>query len=249
MDSQQQMLSEIYDTLLSMAESGYRDFSAKLLPQEEGARLLGVRIPGLRRYAKQIGRQYGKAYLDAALARQDETMEEIFLQGMVIGGLKAKDEGTFAEILHYIRLYVPKIANWSTCDVFCAGLKITRQYPAQMWDFLQEYPASQQEFAVRFGVVMLLDYYIADEYIDRLFPIFNAVGARRHEYYVQMALAWAIAECYVKQREKTEPYLRDMRKEKEILDDFTYNKALQKIVESRCVSAEEKEMIRGLKRR
>ena len=249
MNPQNEMLSEIREDLFSMAEPQYREFSAKLLP--EGENLLGVRLPKLRKMAKQIWKSYGRMYLDTALASDpdEEYMEEIFLQGMVIGNLKVENDIQRAEILGYIERYVPKIKNWSTCDSFCAGLKITKQYPAQMWDFLQEYLTAEQEFAIRFGIVMIINYYINEEYFDFLFPIFNAIGERNHTYYVEMGLAWAISACYVKNPTETERYLHDMRGEPEVLDDFTYHKALQKIVESHCVSAEEKAMIRGMRRK
>lgn len=253
---QEEMLSEIRKDLLSMAESEYRDFFAKLLP--EGENLLGVRLPKLRKYAKQIGKCYGTAYLDVTLpsgdeighgsAAEKEVMEEILLQGMVIGNLKAENNAELTKIFEYIRRYVPKIANWSTCDSFCAGLKITKSYPAQMWEFIQEYLTADQEYAIRFGIVMIINYYIHEEYFNRLFLIFNTIGERHHEYYVEMALAWAISICYVHMPEATEQYLNDIRLKPEILDDFTYHKALQKIAESHCVSAEQKTIIRGMKR-
>lgn len=264
MNPQEEMLSKIREALFSMAEPQYREFSAKLLP--EGENLLGVRLPKLRKMAKQIWKMYGRVYLDTALKSdsveervestlsdkefaQEEYMEEILLQGMVIGNLKTENDIQLAEILDYIERYVPKIQNWSTCDSFCAGLKITKQYPAQMWDFLQEYLTAGQEFAIRFGIVMIINYYINEEYFDFLFPIFNAIGERNHTYYVEMGLAWAISICYVKNPTETERYLQEMRGEPEVLDDFTYHKALQKIVESHCVSAEEKAMIRGMRRK
>lgn len=262
MTPKDEMLSTIRADLLSMAEPKYRDFSAKLLP--EGENLLGIRLPKLRKYAKQIGKQYGSMYLNAVLAsvpreeklekkiitnsHRDEFMEEILLQGMVIGNLKAESDAQLAEIFDYIRRYVSKITNWSTCDSFCAGLKVTKQYPEQMWGFLQEYLTAEQEFAIRFGIVMIINYYINEEYFDRLFPIFNEIGARYHAYYVEMALAWAISICYVHMPKKTERYLKDMRSKPEVLNDFTYRMTLQKIVESHCVSSEEKAMIRGIKR-
>lgn len=249
MNPQDEMMSKIREDLLSMAEPQYREFSAKLLP--EGENLLGVRLPKLRKMAKQIWKSYGRIYLDTVLASvpDEECMEEILLQGMVIGNLKTENDIQLAEILDYIERYVPKIQNWSTCDSFCAGLKITKQYPAQMWDFLQEYLTAEQEFAIRFGIVMIINYYINEEYFDCLFPIFNAIGERNHTYYVQMGLAWAISICYVKNPMETERYLQDMRGKPEVLDAFTYHKTLQKIVESHSVSVEVKSMIRGMRRK
>lgn len=266
MNPKDEMLSEIRENLLSLAEPEYRNFSAKLLP--EGENLLGVRLPKLRKYAKQIGKKYKTAYLEAVLpstkgnkqgdAIEDEKtlavscdgefMEEILLQGMVIGNLKAENDEQLAEIFDYIRRYVPKIANWSTCDSFCAGLKIAKDHPAQMWEFLQEYLGDEKEYAIRFGIVMIINYYINEEYFDRLFPIFNEIGSRQQAYYVKMALAWAISICYVHMPGETESYLKDMRLKPEILDDFTYHTALRKIVASHCVLPEQKDVIREMKR-
>ena len=248
MNPQEEMSSKIRKDLLSMAEPQYREFSAKLLP--EGENLLGVRLPKLRKMAKQIWKRYGCMYLDTALASNpaEEYMEEILLQGMVIGNLKAGNNTELEQIFDYIRRYVPEITNWSTCDSFCAGLKITKQYPTQMWNFLQEYLTAEHEFAIRFGIVMIINYYINEEYFNRLFPIFNAIGERHHAYYVEMGLAWAISICYVHMPEETVQYLKDMRSKPEVLNDFTYHKSLQKIVESHCVSTEQKAVIRGMKR-
>ena len=108
-------------------------------------------------------------------------------------------------ILEQIAAFLPKINNWSVCDSFCITLKAAGENPAEFWDFLQPCILSGEEFTVRFAIVMLLDYYITPEYIDRLFPIFDGIS---HEgYYVKMAVAWAVSMCYVKFPDKTESYL------------------------------------------
>ena len=159
------------------------------------------------------------------------------LQGFIIGYAKAP----LPDILEQIAAFLPKINNWSVCDSFCITLKAAGENPAEFWDFLQPCILSGEEFTVRFAIVMLLDYYITPEYIDRLFPIFDGIS---HEgYYVKMAVAWAVSMCYVKFPEKTESYLGRCR-----LDDFTYNKSLQKITESLSVDKETKKRIRAMKR-
>ena len=89
---------------------------------------------------------------------------------------------------------------------------------------------------------MLLFHFIDSEHIHAILRALAAVSS--HAYYVQMAVAWAVAECYVKQPQATLPYL-----ERYALDDFTHNKAIQKITESRRVSAEDKAMLRAMKRK
>lgn len=110
-----------------------------------------------------------------------------------------------------------------------------------MWEFLQPYFSSEKEYEIRFGVVMLLVYFMKEEYLDKIFAILDEI---RHDgYYVKMAVAWEVSMCYVNFPEKTLAYLKENR-----LDDFTYNKSLQKIVESLKVSKEEKSFIKSLKR-
>lgn len=261
MNTKSQMRKEIRDTLISMSEPEYQKFTAGLLPGVDN--LLGVRVPKLRKYARQVRKAYGLDYLEETLSRTDmdnddiEYMEEIFIQGMVIGSLKVKEDISLIRIQDYIEKYIPKINNWSTCDVFCAGLKITKEYPAEMWDFLKPYLISDSAYDVRFGIVMIINYYIQNEYIDELYNIFNEIGkswnnkpqSEQGVYYVKMALAWAVSICYVEYPEKTFGYLEEMKDKGFILDDFTYNKSLQKIVESRCVSAEVKERIKAMKRK
>lgn len=257
----EEMLTTIQNTLLEMAEPDYQSFSSKLLPGVDN--ILGVRLPKLRKYAKVVWKKYGLAYLEETLnIEKQESMEEILLQGMIIGNLrdkiKEKQGITLEQIQQYIRNYVPKINNWSTCDSFCAGLKIAKEYPVQMWYFLQEYLISCRDYDIRFGIVMIINYYIQDEYLERLFPIFNKIGKtyktasdkdESDSYYVEMALAWAISICYVYYPERTMEYLKQMQTENTILNDFVYNKALQKITESHCVSPEAKAVIKQMKRR
>ena len=112
-----------------------------------------------------------------------------------------------------------------------------------MWIFIKKYLKSNKEFELRFALVVLLDYYITDEYIDRVLQILNTI--KNNKYYVKMALAWAIQVCFVKQEEKTMQFLKNNNN----LDDFTFNKALQKIIESYRVDEKTKEIMKKMKRK
>lgn len=218
--------------LEELAEENYRRFSAKLLPGIPN--ILGVRLPTLRKIAKQIAQENGLAYFQTA---STESFEETMLQGMVIGYLKCSMEERFIQIARF----VPKIDNWSVCDSFCAGLKYTKNEPQKMWDFLQPYFRSSAPYDIRFAVVMLIFYYINEEYLDEIFQRLDQI---RHEnYYVKMAVAWALSICYIRFPKPTLDYLNRSR-----TDDFTYNKALQKITESLKVLPNEKAYIKSLKR-
>ena len=110
------------------------------------------------------------------------------------------------------------------------------------YQYLCKYLSSDREYEIRFAVVSFLDYFVNERYIDYLFEHFSAL--RNEAYYVKMAVAWAVSVFYVKFPEKTESFLKE-----ETLDVFTHNKALQKIRESYRVTRQDKERLKGLKRK
>lgn len=225
--------NSIRETLEGMAEPTYQQFSAALLPNVDN--LLGVRLPLLRKLAQKIAKEDWRSYLKSAEACY---FEETMLQGMVLGYAKADAE----ELLFYVGDFVPRIDNWSVCDSFCSGLKFTKNHKELVWNFLQPYLVSTKEYEIRFGVVMLLSFFIEEEYID---PVLLRLNALQHEgYYAKMAVAWALSLCYVNFPETTWGYLQSSQ-----LDTFTYNKALQKITESYRVDAESKIKIRSMRRK
>lgn len=226
------MHRNIREQLLESAEEDYQKFSSALLPNIDN--ILGVRLPKLRKIAKQIAKGSWREYMNNA---DSEYFEEVMLQGMVIGYIKADTE----EILHYAADFIPKINNWSVCDSFCIGLKFTRDSMDGVWNFIQPYLSSREEYEVRFAIVMLLDFYVEEEYIDRVLKLLD--GVKHPGYYAKMAAAWAVSICYAKFPKITMQYLKN-----NTLDDFTYNKALQKIIESFQVDKESKAIIRSMKR-
>ena len=243
----------IQERLYELADEEYRAFSQKLTPGKTN--ILGVRLPVLRKLAGEIAKEDWRAYLKEAMedsiepqateqgneaeaSKEETSMEEVLLQGMVIGKCKADIE----EILYLTAAFIPKIDCWPVCDSFCTSLKITNNHRERVWEFLQPYLRSDKEYEIRFGVVMLLNYYVLPEYAPSAFAHFDRIV---HEgYYVKMAVAWAISIYFIKLPELALSYLRDNQ-----LDDFTYNKALQKITESYRVEQDTKEMIRGMKRK
>ena len=227
------MNEKIREELLKLSEEKYREFSSRLIPGVDN--ILGVRLLYLRKIAKSIAKKDWREYLKSA---NNTYFEDVMLQGMVIGYVK---DSNIEEILVYIKNFIPKINNWSVCDSFCSGLKITNKNKEIVWEFLKKYLSSEKEYEVRFAVVMLLNYYIDEEYIRKVLKELDKVN---HDgYYVKMAVAWAVSMCYVKFEDITLEYLNNNN-----LDDFTYNKSLQKICESLKVDNERKALIKSMKR-
>ncbi len=225
---------EIKKKLNELADKKYQDFHTSLCPGTEN--IIGVRVPILRNYAKELFKE--KDWKQTIKEIDNEYYEEIMLQGMLIGQAKTEDINI---VLKYIEEYVPKIDNWAICDVFCAGLKITKKYKKEMWDFIQKYLKSDKEFEIRFAVVMILDYYIEETYLQEDFKIFENI--KNKNYYVKMAVAWAISICLIKFYNETVKYMETSK-----LDSWTYNKAIQKAIESYRISDENKKVLREMKK-
>lgn len=223
-------MQEIREWLLSEAEKDYKAFSASLIPNCDN--LLGIRLPKLRTKAKEIARGDWQTFLQKSDCLY---MEELLLQGMVIGLLKLPIE----EHLDLVRNYVPKITNWSLCDSFCCSLKFAAKHKIEVWKFLKPYLASKDEFELRFGVVMLLDYYVTDEWINDVLEVLFSLNS--DDYYAQMGIAWAISVCMVKFFDKTYEKIKVCS-----LYPVIFKKSIQKSCESFRLTTEQKNMLRNL---
>ena len=230
------MEKDIRNELISLSEENYKKFLEKLIPNCYN--ILGVRMPKIKNLAKEILKEENCIY-EKYLYSDSIYFEETMLKGAIIGELKLELD----IVIKYIEKFIPQITNWSLCDSFCSGLKIINKYEnkEKMWNFLQKYWKSNDVYSIRFAVVMLLNYYLEEKYLNQIFEIFDYI--KNQDYYVKMAVAWNISICFVKFPDITIKYLENNK-----LDDETYNKALQKIRESNRVDKEVKEKIKNMKR-
>ena len=227
------MENKIRQDLFGMQDLKYKEFHGGLCPGMDN--IIGVRIPKLREYAKELYKSNNLKDIKI----EDKYYEELVIQGMLIG-FQTKEP--IEKVIKQVEKFVPKINSWAVCDTFCAGLKVTKKYQPEMFEVIKQYLKSKQEYELRFAIVMLLDYYINDQYIDQILQILDNV--KLDKYYVQMANAWAISICLIKYYNKTLDFLKTTK-----IDDFTYNKGIQKAIESYRITNEQKEYLTTLKRR
>lgn len=226
------MKEKIRKKLFAMQDLKYKEFHSSLCPNVDN--IIGVRVPALRQYAKEL-------YLNNELKNIEignKYYEELVIQGMIIG-FQTKEP--IEKVTKQIKEFVPKINSWAVCDTFCAGLKITKKYPNEMYNLIKEYLKSEKEYELRFAIVMLLNYYIKDENIDKTLEILDNIESDK--YYVKMANAWAISVCLIKYYDRTFEFLNTTK-----IDNFTYNKAIQKAIESYRITDEQKNNLRKIKR-
>lgn len=284
------MRKDIKDKLVSMADEKYRDFSKTLIPDSK--LLLGVRLPMLRKMAKEIV----KAGDWENTFGENEYFEEVMLEAMVTGyGVSIEDNLEKAKSM--LDGLVQQVDNWSVCDSLCVSYDICGKYHGEMYQHIKKYIYSDKEFEVRVGLILLLNHYVKLDWQGKKMPRKRAVvladiGAANDTvndtvndtakggesscadmgntsdvngnlgkytqiiledinrpfnqgYYAQMAAAWLLAECFVTFPKAAYEFLKSSSK----LDDFTYNKALQKICESRIPDDEVKNIIRSMKRK
>jgi len=228
-DSENTILAELRE----LSDETYKAFISKLVPGI--THIIGVRSPKLGKYARELAKGDFRALLRNI---QSKYYEERLIEALVIG--KAKME--FLERLSYAEAFIPKIDNWAVCDTFCSALQVPEAEKPLFWEFIQRYLMSTAEYDIRFGVVSIICNFMSSEYIDASFRAFDQI---KHDgYYVKMAIAWAVSIFFIKFPDATMAYLKDNH-----LDKATYNKALQKIVESFRVDEETKAVIRSMRRK
>ena len=228
------IVEKVREELLNISEEKYKKFTENLIPGCEN--FLGVRTPVLKNLAKKIIKENrGEEY---ALCGDIYYHEEFIVQGMVIGFLKAD----FEEKRKFAEKFIPKIKNWAVCDNFCSVFKVPKKDKEKVWEFLEKYFVSKEEYEVRFAIIMSLKHFMCEKYLEKIFIKLD--NLKNNNYYVQMGAAWVIAEGFTKYSEITLKYIL-----KNNLDNFTHNKAIQKICESLRVDSRTKEYLKSLKRK
>ena len=225
---------DIREKLLSLEDVKYKEFNKKLCPDTK-REILGIRIPELKKLAKEIVKTENG--IDIFKKMEDKYFEEIILHGFLVAYSKIE----WNEKIKYIKEIVPKMDSWAITDTFVPALKIKKKDLRQAWNLVLNYISSEKEFEVRFAIIMILDYFITEEYIDRVIKLLDNV---KHDgYYVKMGVAWCIAEIGVKFNDRATEYLKNNN-----LDKFTHNKAIQKMIESRRISENQKQDLRKMKK-
>lgn len=222
--------NEFIKYLYSFQNLKYKEFHKKLILTDD---LIGIRTDILKKIAKEIAKNDYKAFIKN---NRHILYEENIIHGLLLGYLKLD----FNDLKILIDNFLPFINNWAVCDLTVSNLKIFIKNKEDGFNEIKKYLKNSNTWINRFGYVLLLNYYIDDKYIDKIFKLCKNY---KDEYYVKMSIAWLISMCYIKYKDKTIEYLNNNE-----LDKWTYNKAIQKIVESNRVSKEEKEVLRKMKK-
>ncbi len=216
--------TELEPRLRALASAHQASFSSSLTPNCKP--MLGVRLPELRKIAKEIAKEDYKGFLEEC---PDTYFEYETLQAYVLG--YAKDD--IESILSYADRFLPKIKDWSVSDSFCQNFSLARKHPERVFSWLMEYAKKEEEFPQRVVAVLLMSHFLVPEYIDRVLTVMDML--QYDGYYTKMGVAWCVATAYAKFPKETAAYLANNQ-----LRDWTYNKAIQKMCESYRVADADK---------
>lgn len=224
-------MQQITEQLFALQDLEYKKFHSKLMPTINPDVIIGVRTPNLRQYAKQI--KYSTEVELFLKELPHHYYEENNLHGFLIESIK-----DFDTCIAALNEFLPYVDNWATCDMMAP--KVLKTDLPKLYEWIKIWIASGETYTIRFGVNMLMKYYLEDNFLSEYPELVASIQSE--EYYVKMVVAWYFATALAKQYETVLPYLLEKR-----LDVWTHNKTIQKAVESYRITPEQKEFFKSLK--
>ena len=223
------MISKIRQDLLALKDEKYLQFNSKIITQKDYP-MIGIRLPELRKYAKELMKD------NKLVTFKDKYYEEVLLHGLCIGLYKCD----FNEKIELIESFLPLINDWSICDSFVPSLKDIKKNKDVYYSYVKKYLKSDKEFYQRFSFVVLLDYYLEDEYYDDICKFIKK--EKYNGYYSKMAAAWLLSYMFMLYFDETINYCLNNK-----LDEFVLNKGIQKAIDSYRLDDKQKNKLRKIR--
>ena len=222
----------IQDRLLALRDEKYAAFTAKLIPNIDPSRIVGVRAPQLAQLAKELkGSAVAREFL-ALLPHR--FLEENGLHAALLNSMRE-----YATVVEEVERFLPYVDNWATCDSLSP--KVFARHTAELLPLVRRWMASRHEYTCRFGIGMLMRHFLAPDTFRPDFPQWvAAIG--RDEFYVKMMQAWYFATALAKQWDAVEPFMHEGH-----LPEWVRRKSIQKALESFRVSDLHKSHLRTLR--
>lgn len=224
-------MTDLQQQLFALQDKTYREFHSKLMPDTDKETVIGIRIPVLRKFAREFaGRPEAREFLQQL---PHQYYEENNLHMMLI--IAEKD---YEKCLAEVERFVPYIDNWATCDM--PAPKCFAKHKQELLPKVEEWIASEETYTIRYGIDLLMALYLDEDFRPEYLEL--AASVTSEEYYVKMVIAWYFATALAKQWDSTIPYIEQSR-----LSDWVHRKTIQKAVESYRITKEQKDYLRTLK--
>ena len=225
------VMDNIKKKLFRLQDVCYGDFHSKLMPNIAREKIIGIRVPVLRRFVKDLSEAEKEDFLQQL---PHNYYEENNLHGLII--MESKDYGS---CIGELERFLSYIDNWATCDMLRP--KILSKHLPELLEKIYQWLASEDTYIVRLAIGFLMSFYLDDGAYQREY-LAKVAEVSSKEYYVRMMVAWYFATALAKQYQDALPYMQKGR-----MEEWTRRKAIQKALESRRVSPEHKEYLRSLR--
>lgn len=219
------------DKLLKLQDIKYKSFQERLIPNIDKNIIIGIKIPVLRKLAKEMIKD--GSYIKFLDSLPHVYLEENLLHAILVSELKDYDQCIFR-----LNLFLPYVDNWEVCDIISP--KVFKKNNIKLIDEIKEWLNSKDEYIIRFGIEILMMYYLDDNFDISYHYLVSKI--RSSDYYVNMMIAWYFATALAKKWDNSIKYLEENK-----LDKWTHNKTIQKAIESYRITKEQKEYLRQLK--
>ena len=224
-------MTSLQDRLFAMQDKQYAAFQAKLTPGVPVEKFIGLRVPVLRKFAKEFTKENGcKDFLQQL---PHEYYDENMLHGLLISEIK-----DYEECIRLTDSFLPFVDNWAVCDIMSP--KVFAKHKEELLEKIKTWSKSSHVYTCRFGIETLMSHYLDKDFKAEYLKI--PASVRSEEYYVKMMVAWFFATALAKQWDATIPYI-----EQHCLAPWTHNKTIQKAIESYRITPEQKEYLRTVK--
>ena len=229
-------IRKIQKELFEMQDLKYRDFHSKLMPTVDKEKVIGVRIPQLRKYASSFLKLSSREEINEFMhTLPHQYYEEDNLHAFIIE--KIKD---YEECINALNAFLTYIDNWATCDMM--NPKVLKKEPERLLEQVKVWMKAKETYVVRFAMGCLMNYYLEENFTTECADLVAEVQS--DEYYIQMMQTWYFATALAKQYDAVLPYLLEHR-----LSMWVHNMTIQKAVESYRITTEQKEYLKTLKRK
>lgn len=221
----------LQEQLFALQDEKYRHFQCKLMPTVDPARVIGVRMPALRRLAGELAKT-------GAAEELLQTLPHFYYEENNLHGILLCRMRDYAQTVEALERFLPCVDNWATCDLLKP--KAFAAHPDNLPDQLRRWIADPHPYTVRFAIGMLMQFYLDGSFL----PVYAdwVADIRREEYYIRMMVAWYFATALAKRYEAVLPYLQQR-----CLARWVHNKTIQKAVESYRLTEQQKTQLRALR--
>ena len=231
-----EIIRKVQKELFEMQDLKYRNFHSKLMPTVDKEKVIGVRIPQLRKYASSFLKLSSREEINEFMhTLPHQYYEEDNLHAFIIE--KIKD---YEECINALNAFLPYVDNWATCDMM--NPKVLKKEPERLLEQVKVWMKAKETYVVRFAMGCLMNYYLEENFTTECADLVAEVQSE--EYYIQMMQAWYFATALAKQYDAVLPYLLEHR-----LSMWVHNKTIQKAVESYRITTEQKDYLKTLKRK